>query len=471
MHYGRRFLIYIALAAACFPSLSFAATSTPVCSISLTPNKILVGQSVFLRWQSTSTATGTISHIGLVGPKGSFQLQPAMPAKLTFDGVFYGPGGTATCSGSVVVMSLNGTTGTTGSGGIRGSDGGVSTGGTVDKSGIKQAPGSGAGSSGAGGSNTMAAPQVPNLNLQTSVGRQQASGNGLIPCGRTSASVSPTSYIQSSDCQLTYLVATIRTIINFLLGLSIPISVALFAWAGILYFTAQGDTGKINRAHKIFTSVLIGFIITVSGWLIVQTVVASLTNQSFSWNSIALVPDAARPRTATISSLFSPLTALPGIPGGGGGTTAGGGTTGGSGGGGGPLSQCLNSNCSPSVLQEVGFSASQANAMSCIAMTENSGGSGGCNGNACGTFQIMITANPLVGSACGPSGSLNCPVLCRGSVNGQNRPPSCDVCVQAAQDPVCNAQAAANLYAQNGYTPWTVGNQNAANCIAQYGNP
>jgi len=51
-------------------------------------------------------------------------------------------------------------------------------------------------------------------------------------------------------------------------------------------------------------------------------------------------------------------------------------------------------------FQAAGFSDAQAQAMSCIAMTENSGKSSGCNGNACGSFQILLTKNSLSGPDC-----------------------------------------------------------------------
>lgn len=145
----------------------------------------------------------------------------------------------------------------------------------------------------------------------------------LVYCGFSGAQ----NAFVASSCQLCNLAQTIQLVLNFLLGLSIPICVGMFAWAGILYFTARGNTGQIERAHKIFSSVLIGFIITTSGWFIVQVAVNTLTNQSFSWKTIQCVNDrseqnTARPRSGQVSGIFNPLLALPG----GGGVAPGGGT-------------------------------------------------------------------------------------------------------------------------------------------------
>ena len=63
-----------------------------------------------------------------------------------------------------------------------------------------------------------------------------------------------------------------QNIINFLIVLSIPIAAAMFAFAGFLYVTGASNPTKIAQAHKIFKNVLIGFLIAISAWLVVQTI-------------------------------------------------------------------------------------------------------------------------------------------------------------------------------------------------------
>ncbi len=97
---------------------------------------------------------------------------------------------------------------------------------------------------------------------------------------------------------------------------TIPISVAMFAWAGILFFTATGDPKRINRARSIFRSVLIGFIITISGWLVVQVVLQSITRGDFytanNWVNLDCSEyNQFRDRNRDISSVLTPVTAQP----------------------------------------------------------------------------------------------------------------------------------------------------------------
>jgi len=64
--------------------------------------------------------------------------------------------------------------------------------------------------------------------------------------------------------------------INYLLVLAVPLAAVSFAWAGFLYITAAGDSGKVEEAKGIFKKVAIGFIIALAGYLIVKTITFSL---------------------------------------------------------------------------------------------------------------------------------------------------------------------------------------------------
>ena len=266
-------------------------------------------------------------------------------------------------------------------------------------------------------------------------------------------------------------ITVINNIIELLITLAIvfvaPITIA---YAGFLLVTGQGNAGSITKARGIILNTVIGIVIAMGAWLIVDAVMAVLYNQNASvpgtsttlgvWSQI--VTSGGQPfcliQAASLSNLNQTNLSVSGVTANGNGVYVSGKA--------GAL--CGSSACSPSFLQSVGFTPTQANVMSCIALTENGGNATGCNGNACGTFQIMLTANPLVGQACG--GTLNCPSLCKskngGAVQGES---SCQPCVQAANNATCNAQTAQYLYSKSGYTPWTVGNSNSATCIQQYG--
>jgi large-conductance mechanosensitive channel len=56
-----------------------------------------------------------------------------------------------------------------------------------------------------------------------------------------------------------------------MIAISIPLATALFAYAGFLYISGEQD--KIKQAKNIFINVAIGFIIMITAWFVVVTVV------------------------------------------------------------------------------------------------------------------------------------------------------------------------------------------------------
>lgn len=83
------------------------------------------------------------------------------------------------------------------------------------------------------------------------------------------------------NCGYRELIDLIRRVIDFLLfTLSLPIAAAMFMYAGFLYLTSSGDHHKIEKAHGIFWNVLVGLVIAMAAWLIVNTLVGSLLDKN-----------------------------------------------------------------------------------------------------------------------------------------------------------------------------------------------
>ena len=83
------------------------------------------------------------------------------------------------------------------------------------------------------------------------------------------------------DCDFNALMTLVNRVISFILYISIPLAAISFSYAGYLYISAAGDPGKIESAHGIFKSVLIGFIFIISAWLIVYTITNALLGSDF----------------------------------------------------------------------------------------------------------------------------------------------------------------------------------------------
>ncbi len=255
---------------------------------------------------------------------------------------------------------------------------------------------------------------------------------------------------------------TLVVVFNRLIALLITLAIIfvaplMVAYSGFLLVIGQGNASEISKAKGILWNTVVGIVIALAGWMIVDAIMAVLYNSTTpvsdgsvlkTWSNI--ITSGNQPFCLIQEgSLYKLNQASPGITGvNANGTVV---STNGS------TSLCSSSNtaCSPSVLQAAKFTATQANVMSCIAVTESSGIPAtppyntthpGSNSTACGLFQITQTTwNKYASGAC--SSFSNC------------------------MDVTCNTQVAKVLVSSNGYSDWTCANCNskAAACVQQYG--
>ncbi len=284
----------------------------PVCTIDASSHSVRLGGTVNLTWSSQYATGGTITSLGSVALYGSQGVIPTGEGT-TYVGTFTGPGGTGTCSVRVSIILNDGSGGGGGDGDgtidSPGDGGNIDTSGTVNRPGSVNAPG------------TLGAPPVQNAAPILPGGSGGTPGGGagkqLVPC-------------DGIDCQACKLAELGQNIINFLVGLSIPLAAVMFAYAGFIYFSSS-VIDKIEKAHKIFTSVLIGFAIVIGGYLIVETILHAIINKTYfeSWNQIKCVSKDDRKTNATIEELLKNLSVTNSgstYTGGGGGGGGGGGT-------------------------------------------------------------------------------------------------------------------------------------------------
>ncbi len=66
-------------------------------------------------------------------------------------------------------------------------------------------------------------------------------------------------------------------ILNFIISLSIIAAAIMFSYAGFLYMSDGGSGNKIADAKKIFSAVVIGIIIILVAFLLVNTLLKALT--------------------------------------------------------------------------------------------------------------------------------------------------------------------------------------------------
>jgi len=93
------------------------------------------------------------------------------------------------------------------------------------------------------------------------------------------------------------LITVINNIIRLLITLAIVfVAPLMIAYSGFLLVVSQGDSGKRTEARKILTNTIVGIVIALAGWLIVDALMAVLYNRN-----------ASVPGTSTVLGTWSQL--------------------------------------------------------------------------------------------------------------------------------------------------------------------
>ena len=121
-----------------------------------------------------------------------------------------------------------------------------------------------------------------------------AATSGLIPCGFDvnnngvvvdEFNADGTIITLSEECHYSDFIILIETVIDFLIfKLAAPISALMFAYAGFLYMTNNGNESQIKQAHDIFLSVFWGFVIALGAWLVMKVILGFLIGDTSPFN-------------------------------------------------------------------------------------------------------------------------------------------------------------------------------------------
>ena len=95
----------------------------------------------------------------------------------------------------------------------------------------------------------------------------------IVPCGDQT---NPTTGAVLNPCTFNHFLVGIKNIIDFLLMITGSIAAIIFAYAGFLVLTAGADEGKVKQAKELSWSVVKGFALMLSAWLLVKLVLAGL---------------------------------------------------------------------------------------------------------------------------------------------------------------------------------------------------
>ncbi len=90
-------------------------------------------------------------------------------------------------------------------------------------------------------------------------------------------------------CGFGGVLAIIQNLINFLIAISIIIATIIIVWAGVMYIMSATNPESRSTANKMLMNAVIGIIIILSAWLMVDFVMKTLYGGQFGpWNTILL---------------------------------------------------------------------------------------------------------------------------------------------------------------------------------------
>jgi hypothetical protein len=84
------------------------------------------------------------------------------------------------------------------------------------------------------------------------------------------------------ECTFCDFMQLVRNILNFILFLTMVTAGALFAWAGWLFATSGGSGANHQKAKNIFKNVIIGLVLVLGAYTIVNTLMKMLVANDFS---------------------------------------------------------------------------------------------------------------------------------------------------------------------------------------------
>ncbi|MCF7815552.1 MAG: pilin [Candidatus Pacebacteria bacterium] len=118
------------------------------------------------------------------------------------------------------------------------------------------------------------------LALLISVPALTFAGEGIVPC-------------DGPDCQACDFVELGQKLISWFIGIMATIIALMFAFGGMKMVMSGGSTEAISQARTTMTNSVVGFVILLSGYLIVDTALKLLLNEGAllgPWNEIQCVP-------------------------------------------------------------------------------------------------------------------------------------------------------------------------------------
>ncbi len=118
-----------------------------------------------------------------------------------------------------------------------------------------------------------------------------AQAGGLVPCS-------------GPDCTTASVVGLANSLISWLISILGVIAVIVMVYAGFKMVTSAGDEGAWTKAKELFTNVVIGIVLILAAWLIVDTLLKGLTGRGLDDWTQELQMSSPSPTTPTANNNY-----------------------------------------------------------------------------------------------------------------------------------------------------------------------
>ena len=104
---------------------------------------------------------------------------------------------------------------------------------------------------------------------------------GMVPCGGAG----------EATCQSCHVLQLIQIVVNWLVAILTIITSLIIAFAGLRLVTSFGNASAMQQAKSLISNGIIGFMIVLAGWLLIDLVLKSLVNDQVYgvWNELQCV--------------------------------------------------------------------------------------------------------------------------------------------------------------------------------------
>ena len=94
---------------------------------------------------------------------------------------------------------------------------------------------------------------------------------------------------KETACTICDIAQVAQNVLNTGIFIAVFLSAILFAWAGGIYLTNVANPGGVTKAKTLFGNVLVGLLIILGAWIVIDTLMRTLVNPSAQfgpWNKI-----------------------------------------------------------------------------------------------------------------------------------------------------------------------------------------